>query len=1561
MEPQAYQDVTPSSFTRKSVVGVLLYTLTVQPVLAAVALPTGGSVAAGQVSIGTSGHTTTVTQHSDQAIVNWQSFSVGKGASVHFIQPGRTAAILNRVTGATTSTIAGSIHANGQVYLINPNGIAITSTGSVKVGGGFVGSTLNITDKDFLKGHFLFKGTGASAGVSNAGIITVGRGGYAALIGGRVTNSGLIAAPLGRIGVGAGEEATLNLSGDGFLQVALPSKTDANGQDALIANSGTLSAHGGTVLISVASARDAARHVVNLSGVVEANSVSGHDGRIIIGGGQGGDVTVSGQVTATSATGKGGEISVTGQHIAMNGATIDASGATGGGSVKIGGDYQGKGDTQRAKTTTVNATSVIRANANQSGKGGQVVVWSNNLTTFDGQISARGAGAGKGGNAEVSGKATLAYNGVTDLSGPGGFGTLLLDPYNITISNGTASNSNGTSATGDDSVMNVTTLQTALNKANVAITTGSAGSQAGDITVANNVTWSSGSTLELSAYHNINVNAALTGGTGSKIVLRADNSGTGTGTVTFASNAKATAPGGVAIYYNPSSYTSATDYSGNMGSDTTATAYMLVNTLANLQAINTNLAGTYALSKDIDASATSSWNSGAGFVPLGGDSNDTDASSFTGSLDGQSHVISNLTIHHPSTNDIGLFGWVGTSGTIRNIGLEGGSISGKNGVGSLAGENDGTISNAYATGTVMGNHGVGGLVGVNAGTISNAYATGGVTGNLQVGGLTGGNIGDIKYAYATGAVSGGEKVGGFVGLNYKTISNVYATGAVTGNSNVGGLVGVSGSDATITSSYWDIGTTGQTSSSGGAGLTTAQMRDSANHSSNYSNWDFTDTWYQTADMRPILCSEAASPNADGVITVSNLHQLALINTNLSGTYQLTRNIDASATNAASDTYSASSIWGSGGFVPVGDAYNNRFTGTFDGQSHVISNLTINRPSTNDVGLFGYVGSGGTIRNIGLEGGSISGQRIVGGLVGENEGTISNAYATGAVTGSDSLSSLVGYVGGLVGHNIGKISNAYATGAVTGSSGVGGLVGWNDGSLSNAYATGAVTGSSYGVGGLVGFMYGTISNAYAIGAVTGSSDSVGGLVGINHGTISNAYATGAVKGTGANDGFVGGLVGYNGSNATITSSYWDMGTTGKTNAVGNVSSVAGATGLTTAEMKDPSNFSGFDWTIWAPADASHRPELYGVSGVVGYVGSMVYGATSPTITTYGAGVWNTVSGAPVISGEPSATSNVGTYTGNVSGVSGTFMGGGATRFVNFTNVTPADLTVKATGSQSYGSTSPTYEFSASGWENGQGNSNLTGLSYTTTATATSNVSKDYTAMASGGTLSGAAKGNYTLHYKAGEFDVNPADLTVTAKDVTKTYGDAVTFNGTEFTVSPDGLKNNETIGKVTLASAGAVATANVTKSPYVINASNASGGTFNPANYTITYVPGKLTVKKAPLKVTASGHQSYGSTSPTYKFSASGWANGQGNSNLTGLSYTTTATAKSNVGKDYTAMASDGTLSGAAKGNYTLHYEAGEFDVNPADLTVTAKDVTKTYGDVVTLKDTDFTVSPDGLK
>lgn len=785
-------------------IAALLCSTALSPAFAGGSLPSGQNVVAGDASVVVSGPVMTVTQGSDKAIVNWNSFSIGRGNAVNFVQLDASSAILNRVTGSTTSSIAGALTGNGQVYLVNPNGVAITKTGTVKVGGGFVGSTLDIADGDFLSGSLTFKGSGASSGVSNDGVVAVGRGGYAALIAGTVKNSGLIAVPLGKVGMGSGEQATLDLSGDGFLQVAVPTMDGAEGEGALIETAGTVSAGAGTVVMAAATAQEAARYAINLSGVVEANSVGGRNGAIVLGGGSGGTVRTSGRVHAKSDSGKGGSIAITGRAIELAGADVDASGAAGGGTIRVGGDRKGGGVLQRAETTAVDAATTIRADATDDGSGGDVVVWSDDLTTFDGLITAHGASSGAGGKAEVSGKAKLAYAGFTDLSGPGGFGTLLLDPYNITISNGTASSSSGTAATGDDSVISVSTVTSALSSANLVITTNSGGAQDGNITVADPISWSADTTLTLAADNDITINADISAtGDSAGLIL---NSGRD---YVFNNGASATLTGGSAsLEIDNANYT-------------------LIRSMAEIDEIDsTGTGGRYALAQDLDASGTTYSDA----LVAGG------SGIFTGTFAGLGHTISNIAFGMSNIigsgdgkNNFGLFGR--SSGTIRDIGLLDAHMTithvnlGKYGL--LVGWNKsgGAVLNAYSTGwidaAVSGSSGnptikIGGLVGYtyeNA-VIANSHSTADIAahgggGILSMGGLVGASNGKnesshiaIVDSYATGTVSalttgtGDIYAGGLVGsAEQSDISTSYATGDVqsTGVTNrvyAGGLIGL---------------------------------------------------------------------------------------------------------------------------------------------------------------------------------------------------------------------------------------------------------------------------------------------------------------------------------------------------------------------------------------------------------------------------------------------------------------------------------------------------------------------------------------------------------------------------------------------------------------------------------------------------------------------------------------------------------------------------------------------------------------------------------------------------
>ncbi|MCH9022429.1 MAG: hypothetical protein IID32_06660 [Planctomycetes bacterium] len=263
--------------------------------------------------------------------------------------------------------------------------------------------------------------------------------------------------------------------------------------------------------------------------------------------------------------------------------------------------------------------------------------------------------------------------------------------------------------------------------------------------------------------------------------------------------------------------------------------------------------------------------------------------------------------------------------------------------------------------------------------------------------------------------------------------------------------------------------------------------------------------------------------------------------------------------------------------------SKKFTGTFDGDGNTITNLMIDLPTTNFVGLFGVVDSAfdPTIFNLGLINPDITGDNNVGALVGQlDNGALSACTADGGSVNGDQG------VGGLVGINYGMISDSYGTVSVSGTDNyVGGLVGYNNtGTISDSYATGSVTGinstpSGSIVGGLVGRNGGvsTINNCYATGSITGTSlafssqSIVGGLVGSNGGTISDSYATGSITGavttgTGSNLN-IGGLVGLNIS--TVSNSFWDTETSGQPTS-------DGGTGKTTAQMKQQATFTGWDF-------------------------------------------------------------------------------------------------------------------------------------------------------------------------------------------------------------------------------------------------------------------------------------------------------------------------------------------------------------------------------------------------
>jgi len=580
-------------------------------------------------------------------------------------------------------------------------------------------------------------------------------------------------------------------------------------------------------------------------------------------------------------------------------------------------------------------------------------------------------------------------------------------------------------------------------------------------------------------------------------------------------------------------------YSGGSGTFEDPYQIETLDDLVELSSTSSDWAsGTYfTQTANIDASSTSSWNNGAGFIPIG-----NGTTSFRGHYDGQFYTISGLYINHDG-DYVGLFG-VASGGTIENLGLVNANVYGSNYyTGALIGKN-GTAINCYSTGTVGGAMFVGGLMGAWGSAVS-CYSTANVSGYSDIGGLMGIG-GSATNCYATGNVNGGSS-GGLIGtLEIGSVTNCYSASS---SQTSGGLIAGANDPeyASVTNSFWDVTVSGQPNSfGGGTGKTTAEMTD-VNTFYN-SGWDFVietingsdDYWEMDASINsgyPFLFYENGdeelipdelAPFSGGsgtledpyqIATLDDLSQLSTVSGYwASGTYfTQTANIDASSTSS----------WNNGaGFIPIGNG-TTAFSGHYDGQFYTISGLYIIHDG-DYVGLFGMA-SGGTIENLGLVNatvGSLSGT-FVGALIGKN-GTAINCYSSGSVSGAER-------VGGLIGA-WGTAESCYSTANVTGYWDVGGLMGIG-GSATNCYATGNVNGGSSG--GLIGHLeIGSVTNCYS----ASSSQTSGGLIG------------------GANDP----------EYASVTSSFWDVTVSGQPNSLG------GGTGKTTAEMTDYTTFLDATW-------------------------------------------------------------------------------------------------------------------------------------------------------------------------------------------------------------------------------------------------------------------------------------------------------------------------------------------------------------------------------------------------
>ena len=636
------------------------------------------------------------------------------------------------------------------------------------------------------------------------------------------------------------------------------------------------------------------------------------------------------------------------------------------------------------------------------------------------------------------------------------------------------------------------------------------------------------------------------------------------------------------------------DLDGN-GSSTNSTAYdsAFPDAATSMGCPSTGCTG-YELDADIDLDVFP-YNYGTGWAPIG-----KLRAHFTATFEGNGNTIAGLS-HNSEGSYIGLFGYVGRGGVIRNVRLTEVSVSGRTTIGGLAGQNYGTISGSSATvevsrnatgPTIVGSDRFGGLVGINNGTITSSYATGSVraqigsagglvgvsigtttasyatvavSGEGHVGGLVGINYGTTTASYATGAVSGGTPgdVGGLVGINYGTITANYAIGAVSGatstSSDVGGLVGAN--NGTITASYWDTDTSGLSTSAGGQGKTTSELLSPTGYTGIYADWNVDLGGDGTGDDPWDFGNAAQYPALDyGGLSVSDQRSSG------SGS-------QATSTPTATPTPTPTA-------TPTRTATSTDYDADDDGLIEITSAAQLNavRWDLNGDGTpasanapdysaaFPYAAAGMGCPQAGCTGYELT-IDIDLDVAPYNSGAGWEPIGTFAIGGSFSATfegngntisdllinrSAADYVGlfGAVGINgTGTIRNVGLTGVnVAGSRSVGGLAGWSRGTISGSYAMGRVSGAGDQVGGLAGYNggTGTVSGSYAAVTVSGSGNDVGGLVGHNEGTgsITASYAIGTASSTGD---FVGGLVGANFS--TINASYATGIASGRSHAGG----------------------------------------------------------------------------------------------------------------------------------------------------------------------------------------------------------------------------------------------------------------------------------------------------------------------------------------------------------------------------------------------------------------------------
>ncbi|MDP2252514.1 MAG: filamentous hemagglutinin N-terminal domain-containing protein [Hydrogenophaga sp.] len=665
------------------------------------ALPQGGEVTAGSASVTATPGKLTIVQGSPSAVLNWQSFSIGAGEAVQFVQPGASSVALNRVVGTDPSTILGSLSSNGKVFLVNPNGILFGRGASVNVGG-LVASTLNITDSDFMAGRYKFSGSSTQA-VSNQGTLNA-PGGSVALLGAHVSNEGVIAARMGSVSLVGGQAIALDVAGDGLLNITI----DQGAVNALVSNGGLIQADGGQVLMTAQAAGHLLKTVVNNTGVIQAQTLVNHNGSIkLLGDMQSGTVNAAGTLDASApAGGHGGFIETSAAQVKLDGAlrvttAASANGLTGNWLIDptnytiaaTGGDQTGAFYTNALQTSNVSIATVATGAGLGDINVNDTIAWSANKLTLTAHNNINLNQPLRG-----SGTASLALE-----YGQGAVASGNTATYNVKAAIDLPSGQNFSTRLGSDTA--VPTVYTVINSLGDPTSTSGTDLQ--------------GMSGDLAGHYVLgsNIDASSTAGW---------NSGAG-----FTPIGEASLPF-AGVFDGLGHTVSDLTLRLVLGASSVKVSGLFGSTTSNARIRNVGLVNVRSFTSGLN-------NEGRVGALVGINRGAIHNSYATGTLVGNTYLG-------------GLVGLNQNTGTINNSYFSG-SVTAGNRLGGLVGVNEGSISNAYSTGSVRSSAGqdlIGGLVGHNnGGTIRTSYASANVSNAdpNSMGSLVGHNGGSVSNSH----------------------------------------------------------------------------------------------------------------------------------------------------------------------------------------------------------------------------------------------------------------------------------------------------------------------------------------------------------------------------------------------------------------------------------------------------------------------------------------------------------------------------------------------------------------------------------------------------------------------------------------------------------------------------------------------------------------------------------------------------------------------------------------------------------------------------------------------